>query len=495
MSAFAGAEPGAALAARAAERHRERAQQMAAPRELDMLAGQGGLTEEDIRRLKERNKGVAVPPVEVGQQEDCRQLPQQPHPQGRVTITVAPDQQQRDTIIPVSKDDKPPYPSQGTGANNSIPPGALVFVTNRLLAKSFQMHQHDRRMVVASSPSGLPLSELQSIIPVGFLSRGQQYNAFKTDAGTESPELAVDLAGVFALINRSGQRIPPNTPLTAALPRRIVPNAEEQKNYLEGRPGVTPVPAVKNTENISNMFELDLVPVPTDLFRRMNEVLMTGEMVPIRLGFRKGSFAAGRVTVDPLSYDPIGCLHILRSLVYADLDVARSATILNSEGVDAIICYRLLSATAAILRRDGMRNVDGVDGKYEPLALGKNIEELCGLTASRHISLIQFVHGKKGDAGSTLDGAIVLLEAASRGWEQYRKRREAAGAGAAAGAAAAAPGMDFTDDMRHAAAGVDAGLSIFNIAANQITQQLMGGVFCMSITPSLPGGELEVRIP
>ncbi len=439
-----------------------------------MMGNIFGMSELSTWRYK--SNGLALPPIELGTPEICTQQPQQPHWQGRITTSVAPDQRTRSSITRTGRNDDPPYPDQGPGPNKSIRSGAIVFTTSALEAAALMMHQHDRRLIVTQSPSGLPASELRTLRPTGFMSRGQGHNAYQADADNHSPELAMDMTGVFATINRSGAFIPANVPLAAVLPRRIVSDAEDRRNFLEGKMGKIPGPAVKSVENIKDEFELDLVPVPMNIFQRLNDVLYVKEMRAIRLGFKSSNtdFNSFR----PLDYDPLACIELLRGVVQADLDQGRCNVLLESEGINAILHYRMLSVVVGFIN---LMEVNRQEVPEDVTSWRTNAERLVAETASRKITLVQFVEAKQGENGSVLDGSNQLLATAK---ERLAKLpfflRET-----------------LTEEtvqlaIRYAAGGLDAALAIWNAACNQMYQQTMGGVFCMSITPSLPGRELEI---
>jgi hypothetical protein len=483
MATFANAEPQSVAKTVPSKRHMMSARRSAVPRSLDDLDIRGDMTDEEYRRWRERNQGLAIPPVEVGQPMVILSRPQQPHWQNRATMTVGPDQQNRDTIPRTSKDDGVPYPSQGKGVDLTIRPGAVVFSTARLQGRAIQSHQHDRRAWVTASPSGLPMSELATLVPAGILSRGQNYNAMNPDAGTQSVELSMDFTGVHALINRSDARIPAHTPMAAVLPRRMVATPEDKQRYMAGNAGVVPGPTMKTAENIKNEFELDLVPVPMNIFHRNHDVLFTLEMRPYRLGFTTGRTEPdGTYFVSKKDYDPQKCLAVLRGIAYADVDARQSAILLDSEGLEAQFCNRMLSFAVGLLLTNPAAGpaVDVKDAKDPASEWRKEAETICGRAARRQVTLVQFINGRKGESGMTTDGAIALLARFKAGWND-----NTFGLG---------ENLKATDAMRFAAAGLDSALALWNAGAHQMYMQTMGGVFCISITPALSGGELEVNL-
>jgi hypothetical protein len=460
---MASAEPVSVLKAQPSKRFTVNARRSSLARSFDDSAIRGnGQYDEDYKRFRERSKGLLLPPVEVGIQQEIRKVPQQPVWQNRAAMTVEPDTQLRSTIPKVSADDQPPYPSQGAGPDNSLRPGSICITTPRLMKKGLNTHTHDRRLPVTRSPSGLPPSELHGMIPVGILSRGQQFNAYEPDAFTRSDELSMDLTGVHAGTNRSGMRILPGTPLGVSLPRRIVPSDEDKQKYLAGG-NIIPTPAVKNIENIRNEFECELVPIPMNIFHRMHEAVLSPEVAAWRLGFMAMD-ATRKARVS--DYNPEECLEKLRDLVHADLDRGRSYGILESEGVDAMLCYRMLSTAIALAFRSD---------KAEAKAWAENAEKTIVSAAKRNISLAQFVDGRKGEAGMVDHGARELLK-------MYKDSMSGV---------AGATVIDLNDTLRFAAGGMNAAMGLWMVCSQQVSQQIMGGIFAIAIGPSPNGGDLE----
>lgn len=470
----------------AAERQGSVARRAAGPVVMvEALVGNRGEQDAALWLWKLRHKGVALPPLEVGHPEMCMKYPQQPHPQNRATLTVGPEQGDRADIPKASKEDIPPYPSQGWPADTSIRHGAIALVFPYLQARSFQMHQHDRRALVTASPSGVPPSQLAGMVAMGVLSRGQEYNAFDQDAKTKSPELSIDVTGIFAMVNRSGMRIPAGTPLAAVLPRRIVPTGKDAENYYSGNLSKIPGPAVKHTENEKNLFEAELAPVPLNIAQRLSDVLYVSEFRPMRAGFMDKPY-------NKTNYNPLGCLEALRGVVHADLDHSRTSALLESEGVDAQLTYRMLSIAFGLIEH-GLPGIGAgaaagaaapagaMDEKGVPLnfdAWGREAERLVGMAAARTITLSAFVEAKKGDAGMAFNGAKELLR-------QFKNLLPEGNYGLAE------TGELPPVVLRTAVGGVDASQALFNACANQMYQQVVGSVIGVSITPSSHGSEIE----
>lgn len=435
------------------------------------LAGQfrdEGEVRDAIFQWKYAARGVFVQKLHVGRQTYIANAPQQLMPFARSNLTVAPDSQERTTIVKNGKNDDVPFLQQSSGHSLSIRPWAVVFVTRRMQALAAGRNVHDARAIVTMSPAGIPASELATMVPVGIMTGGAPHNAFAPEAKQQNIILPLSHTGLLVTTNMSETQMPAGTAFAMVLPRACVADDAEMALAEVGR--AVPKPKfVHGTRPETASFELVQAPVARDIPERLNS-FDRDNMQHMIAGFNVSPMdpkaKADAITFEPKTYDPITCFHFLRAAICTPTDAVH-IPLQGSEGVDAFFAIRLLSAAVAIqdLIQVGSTWTQDANALVNKAGRGK-------------ISLRAFVHGEAGKDGATSDGVLAMLKTAI---DANKGKVEAVAWNSPA----------TTNEIQNRVCG---GASAFSrlmvLALGQMNEQAQNSIFGITVRSTLPGGDM-----